>query len=505
MNDETQKPKTGLLDEDTFESSLHGSADDSHDVTQPLSVTKGFEADPHKQDKSIPMDAEIVGNSTPPSWIGRRLGNFKLLRLLGKGAMGLVIQAQDVNLGRIVALKVLRKQIRGMDDEQKVQQFLREAKAIARIEHPNVAHIYQIDSHEGWWYIASEFIEGGSVRDVVRAAGPLTPARACPITADAAAALLAVHHVGMIHRDVKPSNIMLTRTGRAKLVDFGLVRMDDPNDPFDFHDQTIGTPHYMPPELVRHEPATAASDVYSLGATLYYTLTGKPPFEADDMQEVLRQHVQDPRPDVHKLAPLCSESLAKLIQRMMAIKQEDRPTVTEVQGALRAENIGAAPGDSSIVIDPDSLAVLSRSEPDRSSLVLNTSTTAAPRRRKPWLLAILAAAVVVLLAVVFFDIDIQRVASPTADRVAFTARFPEAPTSYGQRPQGDVPKPQAMPLPFAYLSQQDRGDFAFAAHRNGRRYYPIDSREAAMIPQAGFVGYVNAADAEADGKKPATD
>jgi len=498
MSDESSRPTTGLIDESSFEESLHGEL--SPEATQPLEVSRFDDAPLGDADKATPMDAELMGEPKTPGWVGRRLGNFKLLRLLGKGAMGLVIQAQDVNLGRIVALKVLRKQIRGMDDEQKVQQFLREAKAVARIEHPNVAHVYQIDSHEGWWYIASEFIEGGSVRDVVRAAGPLTPARACPITADAAAALLAVHQVGMIHRDVKPSNIMLTRNGRAKLVDFGLVRMDDPNDPFDFSDQTIGTPHYMPPELIQHKPATPASDVYSLGATLYYTLTGKPPFESDDMHDILRQHVHSPRPDVRKLAPTASESLAKLVQRMMAEEPKDRPTVTEVLAALRAENIGVAPGDSSIIIDPGSLSVLSRSESERSSIVLNRTMTAPRRRVWPW---VLAGAAAVLAAMLLLDVKVKPIARPVADAAAFAARFPDAPGSYGVAGEPSASAREAA-LPFAYLSQHAAGDWKFAAHHAGQTYYPIDSAAAAMIPADGFVGYRTAAEAEADGKRATT-
>ena len=138
--------------------------------------------------------AQSKPKATPPSriqppWIGKLLGHFKLLLLIGKGKMGRVIQAQDINLQRIVALKVLHKRIPGIDKRQQVHQFLREARGAAQIEHPNVVRIYEISEHEGWWYIAMEMLEGGNLREVVKAAGPLSAPRACALVADAAAAL----------------------------------------------------------------------------------------------------------------------------------------------------------------------------------------------------------------------------------------------------------------------------------------------------------------------------
>ena len=262
---------------------------DPHDIgledERAFSETVSFE-----ESETVPIeDAEHpdhVQDITPPKkdmqrpdWVGKRLAHFRLLRPLGHGGMGMVIQAQDINLGRIVALKVLRKQIKGMDDYQRVDQFLREARAAAQLEHPNAAHIYEINQCNGWWYIATEMIEGGTLWQIVQAAGHLAPEQACPLIADAASVLAAAHQLGIIHRDIKPQNLMLTRKGRCKVVDFGLVRVNDPNDPFDFAKRAVGTPDYMPPEATKQAEATPAYDVYSLGASLYYTLAGKPPFK----------------------------------------------------------------------------------------------------------------------------------------------------------------------------------------------------------------------------------
>ena len=162
------------------------------------------------------------------------MGHFKLLRLIGQGAMGMVIQAEDINLRRIVALKVLRKQLTtGEKGKKAVEQFLREARAAAALEHPNIVRVFEINQHAGWWYIAMEMVEGNSLQAIVKATGCLPPMRACPIIADAAQGLEAAHELGMIHRDIKPGNILVSRNGRGKLTDFGLVRIEDPSDPDD--------------------------------------------------------------------------------------------------------------------------------------------------------------------------------------------------------------------------------------------------------------------------------
>jgi serine/threonine-protein kinase len=147
-----------------------------------------------------------------------------------------------------------------------------------------------------------EMVEGNSLQEIVKAAGCLPEGRACPIIADAALGLQAAHEVGMIHRDIKPGNILVTRNGRGKLTDFGLVRVDDPNDPDDaFAHRSIGTPLYMAPEIIRRQPISQAVDIYSLGATLYYTLTGCPPYSADKVEDVLDQHLHKAPPDIQEI------------------------------------------------------------------------------------------------------------------------------------------------------------------------------------------------------------
>ncbi|MHC4265616.1 MAG: serine/threonine-protein kinase, partial [Planctomycetota bacterium] len=261
---EFEEEQKGLIDEAEFEASLITGMDTqlANAETEILDASK-------IQTKYTQPAAEKL----QPAWIGKKLGHFKLLRLIGEGKMGRVIQAEDINLHRIVALKILNKRIPGVDEQQGVLQFLREARAAAKLEHPNVVRIYEINQHDGWWYIAMEMLEGKNLRTIVKAAGPLAQPRACTLIADASNALAAAHELGIIHRDIKPTNLMLTRSGRCKLTDFGLVRLDDPNDPFDFTDKAVGSPQFMAPEMINRENQTPAIDIYSLGATLYYALT----------------------------------------------------------------------------------------------------------------------------------------------------------------------------------------------------------------------------------------
>ncbi|MHC4394240.1 MAG: protein kinase domain-containing protein [Planctomycetota bacterium] len=348
MNSDLGKGHDELVDDDAFEASLISDIDSDLVNAETVII----------ESPKVPRKPESAPSSrTQPQWVGKLLGHFKLLRLIGEGKMGRVIQAQDINLQRIVALKVLHKRLPGIDKRQQVHQFLREARAAAQIEHPNVVRIYEISEHEGWWYIAMEMLEGGNLREVIKAAGPLTVPRACAFVADAAAALDIAHNLGIVHRDIKPTNLMLTRQGRCKLTDFSLVRLNDPNDPFDFTDKAVGSPQFMAPEMIQRRKQTSAIDVYSLGATLYYALTGRPPYTGRKLEEILKKHMEAPVPEVRAVLPQCPATLDILVQRAMAKNPNDRPTAGDLTAALRAEAIVVQPDDSSILI-PGSSSVI---------------------------------------------------------------------------------------------------------------------------------------------------
>jgi len=469
---------TGLDDEQAFEASL--TSDTLTEEDTQIHLDNGHE----------PPRVEIVGSQ--PAWVGKRMGRFKLMRLLGEGAMGRVVQALDVNLRRIVAIKVLRKRVTGIDQQHAVEQFLREARAAAAIEHPNIVRIFEINEHAGWWYIAMEMVEGGTLREIIKAAGPMPPSRACMFIADAAGALAAAHQRGIIHRDVKPNNLMISREGRCKLSDFGLVRYDDPNDPFDFTDKSVGTPKYMSPEIIRQEAPTAAADIYSLGATLYYALTGHGPFTAESLTKLCKKHLDEPPPDVRDQVPEASVSLARLVQLMLSKDPAERPSAVDVAAALRGEVIDH-PEDASGSY-PLGGTVTGRGAHEKTRVF-----DWKKRRRSIWLgvgllVIALGAAAGVLVS--------QRPAGPTP----LSSMYPQAPASYGTR-HADQPPPQTdteRPAPpFSWVGKvQPPADAKFVASESGYHYWPLDAAQARLIRADLVVFYPTEQAAQNAGKEP---
>jgi len=401
-----------------------------------------------------------------PAWVGKALGHFKLLRLIGEGKMGRVIQAQDINLQRLVALKILGKRMKGITANRRVNQFLREARAAAQIEHPNVVRIYEINQHDGWWYIAMEMLDGGNLREVVKAAGPLSVPRACAFIADAAAALAVAHQLGIIHRDVKPANLMLTRHGRCKVTDFGLVRLDDPDDPFDFTHNAVGSPLFMAPEMILRKEQTSAMDIYSLGTTLYYALLGRAPYTGKTIEEVLKQHVRAKVPDIRMVLPNCPPTLANLLQRAMAKDPAKRPSAADMASALRAEVIATQADDSAV---------------SGSGAVSLSGTVGVP------------------------STAIRRIlVSPLHTRIRSAAsKHPVAAITVAVAIALLCLYADDETLEFSWITEIDASEYRFVASKRGNSFYPIDAPEAILIRLEDFVGYKTAEEAIADGKTPA--
>jgi serine/threonine-protein kinase len=286
--------------------------------------------------------------SGPPPWLGKRVGRFRLMGLIGRGAMGKVFRAEDVQLHRQVALKVISsRSSRKRTAAQKWELFLREARSAAKLEHPNIVSVYEVASAADIHFIAMELVEGGNLKDLVTAAGPLDVPRACQLAAEAAEGLQHAHENNVVHRDVKPANLMLTRTGRCKLGDFGLARIDDGTDSGDGGlGSRVGTPQYVAPEVIEGEEATALSDVYSLGATLFFLLTGVPPFSGTDSREVMRKHVEELPPDIRTLRPDVPESLSLAIWRSMSKQPTARfESAGHFARALRVHTVHAEATD----------------------------------------------------------------------------------------------------------------------------------------------------------------
>lgn len=273
--------------------------------------------------------------------VGRDLGPFRVDGLLGEGAMSEVYTAVDGRLARRVALKVLRPHLAG-DDEFR-RRFTAEALLASRLNHPNVVTIYEAGDLDGLLYIAMRHVDGPDVARLLAASGPLRPSRAARLVTQAAGALDAAHAVGLVHRDVKPANMLITGSGRAErvlLADFGLTKAADAVTRQTQIGQILGTVDYMAPEQFEAGDASHLSDVYGLACVLYECLTGRPPFVRESDLAVLWAHVTAPVPPVSELAPVPPALDAVLSQALAKSPTDRHPTAgafaTDVRRALHA-------------------------------------------------------------------------------------------------------------------------------------------------------------------------
>ncbi|HTP28857.1 MAG TPA: protein kinase [Anaeromyxobacteraceae bacterium] len=248
---------------------------------------------------------------------GMKLGNYRLERLLGRGRMGAVYLAQDEALLRPTAIKILSWSVAAAHGQDPVQWFLAEARLVARINHPRVVQIYGAAKQGGFCYIAMEYVAGQSAEAVIAKVGPMAPETATDILVQTASALHAAHRSGVVHRDVKPANLLIGVGGIAKLGDFGMA-LGSAELRIGTAHLRVGTPYYTAPEIWRGEPASAAADIYSLGATYFQLLTGRPPYPEPDSAAVEHAHLRAPVPDPRDLAPRLPPSCASLVRRALA-------------------------------------------------------------------------------------------------------------------------------------------------------------------------------------------
>lgn len=246
-----------------------------------------------------------------------QLGDFKLLKKLGQGGMGEVYLASQVSLDRQVALKILSKEMAKKPGF--VERFVREARAMARIDHPNAVKVYAADSDKGLHYVGIEYIDGQSMQDWIDQLGTLNVGDALNVTLACADALQHAHELNLIHRDIKPDNILVTKKGVVKVADFGLAKaLDDEDMSMTQSGTGLGTPLYMPPEQARDaKNVDHRTDIYALGCTLYYFLTGKLPFTGDSVLKLIVAKEKGQYPAARSLNSKVPEKLSLMIDKMI--------------------------------------------------------------------------------------------------------------------------------------------------------------------------------------------
>ena len=310
-------------------------------------------------------------------------GRYELLGHVARGGMAEVYLAQDLMLNRKVALKVLFREL--STDASFVERFRREAQAAANLSHPNIVSIYDWGEEDGTYFIVMEYIEGRTLGQIIRAEGPLLPDRAADIGADVAAALAFAHHSGVVHRDVKPGNVLISPSGQVKVTDFGIARAANADNDLTQTGAVMGTATYFSPEQAQGMRVDGRSDVYSLGVMLYEMLVGRPPFQGDNPMAIAYKHVREqpvPPREINSDVPAPFEAI---ILQAMAKNPNDRYASADElrQDLLRFRQgrlVVAHPTVMAPAVEPASTMVTPAV--DRTTTTRRTTSTTRPSSPK---------------------------------------------------------------------------------------------------------------------------
>jgi serine/threonine protein kinase len=254
-------------------------------------------------------------------FIGKNLGSYRILEQIGAGGMATIYKAYQPGMDRDVAIKILPPYL--AQDEQFIQRFQQEARAIAKLEHAHILPVFDYGKHEGTTYIAMRYVKAGTLKEYM-SNGQLPLNEISRIIGQIGSALDYAHQEGIIHRDVKPSNVLIDDQGNTYLTDFGLARMMESSKKFTSSGVSVGTPAYMSPEQGKGAKVDHRSDIYSLGVVLFEMATGQVPFEAETPLAVLLKHITDPLPLPHTLKPTLPEQVERVILRALAKEPADR-------------------------------------------------------------------------------------------------------------------------------------------------------------------------------------
>jgi serine/threonine protein kinase len=416
-------------------------------------------------------------------------GDYLVLDRIGSGGMGQVYKARHRRLDRIVALKVLSPT--AMRNTDSVKRFEREARAAAKLVHPNIVHTYDAGAHDDTHYLVMEYVAGTDMSSLIKKQGKLPLAQGCDFIAQAARGLAYAHAQGIVHRDVKPSNLLVDPAGAVKVLDMGLARFDAEVGAASTEREltqtgaVMGTIDYMAPEqALNTSRADAKSDVYSLGCTLYRILTGTNAFGGETMVEKILAHRELPIPPLRKTRPDAPPALEAFLGRMMAKKPDDRPTMQQVAETL-ATILKAEPNPTPSLpqaVQPTGARAPSASGPvpNVAARALQTKGAAPPKRRSPLILvgAAGAAGVLILAGVLFVirDKDGNKLAEVNAPDGSSVAVHVE-PSGTGPNLVASPTATQASAAPKATLTP------VVAPQRAATEPMPVTVAKAPEVPQ----------------------
>jgi serine/threonine-protein kinase len=332
---------------------------------------------------------------------GTALGRFRIDGTLGRGGMAMVYLAHDTELGRPVALKLMADHC--ADDAAFRARFAREAQAAARLSHPNIVQVFDIGEEAGLPFIVMEYVEGETLGDTLARERRVAPDRAVEIARECCAGLACAHAAGLVHRDIKPQNLLVTTGGAIKIADFGVAHALDQTR-LTLAGSIVGTARYLAPEQTTGGPITPAADVYALGVVLYELLAGRPPHEGASLPDLAIAKRDDPVTPLLKLRPEVGRRLDAAVLACLAVSAEDRPTADDLAASLTPADLDEQPTEVSV--------------PAAATL---PSSPSPARRRRPR--AVLAAAVVAAIAVLVLAFVVGSVSSDTPKPAP-----PQAPT-----------------------------------------------------------------------------
>lgn len=287
----------------------------------------GDEADSQKLDSTVRLEGKPTGQGEAPPHPGMVLGKYTLEKCIGRGSLGSVWTSRHPEFGLPVAVKILHTSVSGSNDESN-QRFLREARAAARLNHPHIVRVFDAGVADGLRYLVMEYAEGGTVADLQESLGGKVPVdRAVEIVVATVEAVDAASQLGIVHRDIKPENILLDAGGQPKLADLGLAKETLAAETHHVTrvGQIMGTPFYIAPEqAMGSSEVDVRTDIYSLGATLYHLVTGKPPFDGPTLYEIFHGHLHRPLVEPRIQNPEVPPALSRIICRMLEKRPEDR-------------------------------------------------------------------------------------------------------------------------------------------------------------------------------------